>query len=207
MRAQARLAGESLRDEGITTLYCGPMLRTLQTAQIVGAVLGPVAPRVCLTLSKRIWMGPYRRNFTEWGGVWEPRDDGNSVQLPGLTQREMSTMFPGCVLPPTSPTSSLYSGPTERLDGEIEPIRTRWFHDWEGDRAMLELAHRNALSFIAHLETHHVATEQRIASTRQYGVSESEGWMGLHGEPRALYCPCIWRSRSPCGVCQRIEAG
>lgn len=29
---QARLAGESLGDEGITTLYCGPMLRTLQTA-------------------------------------------------------------------------------------------------------------------------------------------------------------------------------
>ena len=36
---QARLAGESLREEGITTLYCGPMLRTLQTAQIVGAAL------------------------------------------------------------------------------------------------------------------------------------------------------------------------
>ena len=28
---QARLAGESLCDEGITTLYCGPMLRTLQS--------------------------------------------------------------------------------------------------------------------------------------------------------------------------------
>ena len=36
---QARLAGESLRDEGITRLYCGPMLRTLQTAQIIGTLL------------------------------------------------------------------------------------------------------------------------------------------------------------------------
>ena len=36
---QARLAGESLRDEGIATLYCGPMLRTLQTAEIIGTLL------------------------------------------------------------------------------------------------------------------------------------------------------------------------
>ena len=38
-KLQARLAGEALREEGITRLYCGPMLRTLQTAQIVGAAL------------------------------------------------------------------------------------------------------------------------------------------------------------------------
>ena len=145
---QARLAGESLRDEGITTLYCGPMLRTLQTAQIVGAVLD---------LSPHVFVGLH-----EWGGVWEPRDDGNSVQLPGLTRREMSTMFPGCVLP------------ADVTD------RGWWFHDWEGDRAMLDLAHRNALSFIAHLETHHVAAEQRIALAEGYRAATGMGMETHH---------------------------
>ena len=115
---QARLAGESLRDEGITTLYCGPMLRTLQTAQIVGAVLD---------LSPHVFVGLH-----EWGGVWEPRDDGNSVQLPGLTREEMSALFPRFVVP------------ADVTD------RGWWFHGWEGDRAMLDLAYRNALSFVAH---------------------------------------------------------
>ena len=164
---QARLAGESLRDEGITTLYCGPMLRTLQTAQIVGAVLD---------LSPHVFVGLH-----EWGGVWEPRDDGNSVQLPGLTRREMSTMFPGCVLP------------ADVTD------RGWWFHDWEGDRAMLDLAHRNALSFIAHLETHHVAAEQRIAAilhggsgsslvSALFGIPIPAKWeRGLNVETASLY--------------------
>ena len=36
---QARWTGESLKDEGITRLYCSPMLRTLQTAQIISDIL------------------------------------------------------------------------------------------------------------------------------------------------------------------------
>ena len=43
---QARLAGEALRDEGITTLYCGPMLRTLQTARIIGPLLASLPASV-----------------------------------------------------------------------------------------------------------------------------------------------------------------
>ena len=73
-KLQARLAGESLRDEGITTLYRGPMLRTLQTAQIVGALLD---------LPTHVFVGLH-----EWGGVWEPRSEGKSVQLPGLPARK-----------------------------------------------------------------------------------------------------------------------
>ena len=138
---QARLAGESLRDEGIATLYCGPMLRTLQTAQIIGTLLD---------LSPQVFVGLH-----EWGGVWEPREDGNSVQLPGLTRKEMDAMFPGFVLP------------ADVTD------RGWWFHDWEGDGAMLELAHRNALSFIAHLEAHHVDTEERVAAILHGGSGSS----------------------------------
>ena len=140
-KRQARLAGESLRDEGIIRLYCGPMLRTLQTAQIIGAVLD---------LCPHVFVGLH-----EWGGVWEPRDDGNSVQLPGLTRKEMNAMFPGLVLP---------SDVTDR---------GWWFHDWEGDGAMLDLAHRNAVSFIAHLETHHIDSEERVAAILHGGSGSS----------------------------------
>ena len=138
---QARLAGEAVRDEGITRLYCGPMLRTLQTAQIIGAVLD---------LSPHVFVGLH-----EWGGVWEPRGDSDSVQRPGLTRKEMSTMFPGFVLP------------DEVTD------RGWWFHDWAGDRAMLDLAHRNALSFVAHLEQEHGGPEQRIGAVLHGGSGSS----------------------------------
>ena len=138
---QARLAGESLRDEGVTRLYCGPMLRTLQTAQTVGAMLD---------LSPHVFVGLH-----EWGGVWEPRDEGNSVQLPGLTRKEMSAMFSGFVLP------------ADVTD------RGWWFHDCEGDRAMLQLANRNAVSFVAHLEAHHVDTEQRVGAVLHGGSGSS----------------------------------
>ena len=138
---QARLAGESLREEGITRLYCGPMLRNLQTAQIVGAALN---------LSPHVFVGLH-----EWGGVQEPRDDGTSVQLPGLTRKDMSAMFPGFVLP---------AGVTDR---------GWWFQDWEGDRAMLQLAHRSAVSFVAHLKAHHVDTEQRVGAVLHGGSGSS----------------------------------
>ena len=137
----ARLAGESLREEGITRLYCGPMLRTLQTARIIGTLLD---------LSPHVFVGLH-----EWGGVWESCDDGNSVQLPGLTRKGMSATFPGFVLP------------ADVTD------RGWWFHDWEGDQAMLDLAHRNALSFIAHLEKEHGGPEQRVAAILHGGSGSS----------------------------------
>ena len=150
-KQQARLAGESLRDEGITTLYCSPMLRTLQTAQIIGEALD---------LSPHVFLGLH-----EWDGVWEPRADGDSVQLPGLSRNEMSAQFPGFVLP------------DDLTD------RGWWFHDWEGDQAMLDLAHRNALSFIAHLEKDHGASEQRVAAI-SHGGSGSSLVGALFGVPQ-----------------------
>ena len=150
-KLQARLAGEALTEEGITRLYCGPMLRTLQTAQIIGAALD-LSPHVFVALH-------------EWGGVWESRGETGSVQRPGLTKQEMSAMFPGFVLP---------SDVTDR---------GWWFHDWEGDQAMLELAHRNAQAFIAHLETHHVDSEQPVAAI-SHGGSGSSLVGALFGVPQ-----------------------
>ena len=117
------------------------MLRTLQTARIIGTLLD---------LSPQVFVGLH-----EWGGLWEPRDAGNSVQLPGLTRKEMSTMFPGFVLPADVTDHGW------------------WFHDWEGDRAMLDLANRNALAFVAHLVQEHGGSEQRVAAILHGGSGSS----------------------------------
>ena len=138
---QARLAGELLKDEGITRLYCGPMLRTLQTAQIIGTLLD---------LSPHVFVGLH-----EWGGVWEPRDAGPSVQLTGMTREEIGERFPRFVLPADVTDQGW------------------WFHGWDGDEAMLDLAHRSALSFIAHLEAHHAESEQRVAAILHGGSGSS----------------------------------
>ena len=61
---QARWVGESLKDEGITRLYSSPMLRTLQTAQIVSDIID---------LPPHIFVGLH-----EWGGIWEARGDGTA---------------------------------------------------------------------------------------------------------------------------------
>lgn len=81
---QARWAGESLKAEGITRLYCSPMLRTLQTAQIISEIIN---------LPPHIFVGLH-----EWGGIWETRGDG-SVQLPGLNRAEMREICPDVILP------------------------------------------------------------------------------------------------------------
>ena len=138
---QARLAAELLRHEGIARLYCGPMLRTLQTAQIIGAVLN---------LRPHVFVGLH-----EWGGVWERIGYRYGVRRPGLNRGEMSAMFPGFVLP------------------DDVTDRGWWFHEWEGRQAMLCLAHRNALSFIAHLEKDHAGSEQRIAAILHKGSGSS----------------------------------
>ena len=138
---QAHLTGEWLRGEGITRLYCGPMLRTLQTARIIGGLL---------KLSPHVFVGLH-----EWGGVWEIPGRQGSDQLPGLTRAKMQAQFPGFVLP------------------DQVTDQGWWFHDWEGDRAMLQQAHRNALSFLAHLETHYAGCEQRVAAILHGGSGSS----------------------------------
>ena len=81
---QAHRVGESLKAEGIARLYCSPMLRAVQTAQIISDIID-LAPHVFVGLH-------------EWGGIWEARGDG-TVQLPGLTSAEMREICPDIVLP------------------------------------------------------------------------------------------------------------
>ncbi len=152
---QARWAGESLKDQGITRLYCSPMLRTLQTAQIISDIID---------LSPHVFVGLH-----EWGGVWEPRGDEITSQLPGLTRSEIREICPTVVLP------------------DDVTDQGWWFHeDWqfhEGSvpEVIYQLAHENGLAFIAHLTEYHVDTEQRIAVVSHGGSGGSliDAFFGL----------------------------
>ena len=136
---QARWAGESLKDQGITRLYCSPMLRTLQTAQIISEILD---------LSPHVFVGLH-----EWGGVWEPRGDEITSQLPGLTRFEIREICPDVVLPDDVTDQGWWFN--EGFAGDIE--------------GMKQLSYENGLAFIAHLTEYHVNTEERVAAVSHGG--------------------------------------
>ncbi len=83
----AETAGPLLRkDFGITSLYCSPMYRSMQTAEPVGQALG---------LAPRVWI-----DIHEQGGMY--LDHGGAegrVGYPGRTRSEISAEFPGFQLP------------------------------------------------------------------------------------------------------------
>lgn len=84
-KQQAHCAGEALQREGISRLYCSPMLRALQTAEIIGSILS-LAPHVYIGLH-------------EWDGIWEESVGRFGATLPGLTRAEMKAVCPNVVLP------------------------------------------------------------------------------------------------------------
>lgn len=72
---------------GITSLYCSPMLRSLQTA-------GPI--KEALGLIPKVWVDIHER-----GGMFlEHGEDGESVGYPGMTRPEMLAKYPDYQLPP-----------------------------------------------------------------------------------------------------------
>ena len=136
---QARWVGESLKDEGITRLYSSPMLRTLQTAQIISDIID---------LPPHIFVGLH-----EWGGIWEARGDGTAVQLSGLNRAGMREVCSDVVLSEDVTDEGWWFH--EGFAGDIEGIK--------------QLAYENGLTFIAHLTEHHGNTEQRVAAVSHGG--------------------------------------
>lgn len=140
---QAHWVGESLKDEGITRLYCSPMLRTLQTAQMVSD---------SLDLPPHVFVGLH-----EWGGIWEARGDGTAVQLPGLNRAGMREVCPDVILPDNVSDQGWWFN--DGFAGDIE--------------GMCQLSHENGLAFIAHLEAHHGNTDERVAAVSHGGSGGS----------------------------------
>ena len=136
---QARWVGESLKDEGITRLYSSPMLRTLQTAQIISDIID---------LPPHVFVGLH-----EWGGIWEARGDETAIQLPGLNRAGMREVCSDVVLSEDVTDEGWWFH--EGFAGDIEGIK--------------QLAYENGLAFIAHLTEHHGNTEQRVAAVSHGG--------------------------------------
>ena len=84
-REQANHVGKALQEKKIRRLYCSPMLRTLQTAEIIGRVL---------ELSPHVYVGLH-----EWDGIWEASVGRYGATLPGLTRTQMREICPNVVLP------------------------------------------------------------------------------------------------------------
>ena len=84
-KQQAYYAGKALQREGISRLYCSPMLRALQTAEIIGDIL---------SLVPHVYIGLH-----EWDGIWEESVGRFGATLPGLTRSEMKEVCPNVVLP------------------------------------------------------------------------------------------------------------
>ena len=72
---------------GITSLYCSPMLRSMQTAHPLKEALG---------LIPKIWVDIHER-----GGMFlEHGEDGGSVGYPGMTRSEIMAEYSDYQLPP-----------------------------------------------------------------------------------------------------------
>ena len=140
---QARWVGESLKDEGISRLYCSPMLRCLQTTQMIIDNIN---------LPPHVFVGLH-----EWGGISEARGDGTSVQLPGLNRAGMREICPDAVLPDDVTDQGWWFH--EGFAGDIG--------------RMAELSHENGLAFIAHLGEHHVDADERVAAVSHGGSGGS----------------------------------
>ena len=84
-REQANHVGNALKEKGIRRLYCSPMLRALQTAEIIGRVL---------SLPPHVYVGLH-----EWDGIWEASVGRYGATLPGLTRTQMKEICPNVVLP------------------------------------------------------------------------------------------------------------
>ena len=84
-KQQAYYVDKALQREEISRLYCSPMLRALQTTEIIGSML---------SLDPHIYIGLH-----EWDGIWEESVGRFGATLPGLTRSEMKEVSPNVVLP------------------------------------------------------------------------------------------------------------
>ena len=139
-RQQANIAGQALRNLGITRLYCSAMLRALQTAAIVGNHL-ELAPHIFVDIH-------------EWGGVWEDQVDGGMTQLPGLTRAQLRDVCPSVVLP-NDVTENGWWFPALGADQSGST--------WDYTH-MAQFVHKNCLGFIEHLDQHHAGTDEKVGA-------------------------------------------
>jgi len=100
---QAEEAGKSLRDKEIDRLYCSPLKRAVQTAEIIGGIIGkePIPDANFKEIKLGPWVGlsedEVARRFPEEWALWNERPaelrlDGRET-LEGLQERVLEGVF------------------------------------------------------------------------------------------------------------------
>jgi len=100
---QAEEAGKSLRDKEIDRLYCSPLKRAVQTAEIIGGIIGkePIPDANFKEIKLGPWVGLSEdegaRRFPEEWALWNERPaelrlDGRET-LEGLQERVLEGVF------------------------------------------------------------------------------------------------------------------
>jgi 2,3-bisphosphoglycerate-dependent phosphoglycerate mutase len=122
---QARLLGEHMADPqaeaqhhprqvkqgepqgfGLTHLYCSLMTRSILTAQYIAEACGlPLCAHA---------------DIFEKGGIYERRDDGGKIGLPGPDRSYFNKRFPGLQLPETLDGGGWYDRPHETDEAFLE---------------------------------------------------------------------------------------
>ena len=76
---QAEKAGELLKDKGIDALYCSPLRRAVQTAEIIGGIIGktPILEKNFKEMRLGLWEGlsedEIESRYPEEWGIWNTR--------------------------------------------------------------------------------------------------------------------------------------
>jgi len=101
-RRQARMMAEKLLHLGINEIYCSPVARTVETAEIIGEILGirPILAEAFEELALGPWEGKseaeVERNFPDEWKIWNTRPDELILEgretLSGLLQRVLAGM-------------------------------------------------------------------------------------------------------------------
>lgn len=153
---QAKRTGEALSGLGITRLYCSPMLRTLQTATIIGEFLD---------LYPHVFVGLH-----EWGGVWGGPSFEERAVLPGLNRSEMRKVCANVVIPEDVTDEGWCFIEWDNIDPD--PSHG---NDW------VQVAYENALSFISHLDRHHTESDEKVAAVSHgaFGSTLLSTFLGL----------------------------
>ena len=100
---QAEKAGELLKDKGIDALYCSPLRRAVQTAEIIGGIIGktPILEKNFKEMRLGLWEGlsedEIESRYPEEWGIWNTRPaelrlDGRET-LEALQERVLKGVF------------------------------------------------------------------------------------------------------------------
>ena len=151
---------------GITSLFCSPMYRSMQTAEPVGRALG---------LSPQVWI-----DIHELGGMYF--DNGGAegiVGYPGRTRPEISAEFPNFQLPPGITVNGWwnqgYEDPTAAA-GRVKKVAEQLLGMAESEERVAIISHGGIMGFLLKALLGQLPGEHIIYNHQHTGISRLSLW-------------------------------